>query len=156
MDWNMSRKGIETIISEIAEPVVIRHFFELVDVEFVKEGANWYLRVYIDKPGGITIEDCQVVSEELSKKIDARDPIKQSYFLEVSSPGLERPLKTEKDFKRNAGETVMVKLYESINGNKEFKGKLKGLEEEIITIIRDDSEVMKFERNKVAQVRKSL
>jgi len=152
----MSRKGIESIISEIAAPVVSRHLFELVDVEFVKEGVNWYLRVYIDKPGGITIEDCQIVSEELSKKIDALDPIKQSYFLEVSSPGLERPLKTEKDFKRNKGETVMVKLYEAIDGKKEFKGKLEGLADEIITIIKDNNEVMRFERDKVAHVRKSL
>ena len=92
----------------------------LVDVEFLKEGANWYLRVYIDKPGGIAIDDCQAVSEQLSDKLDEVDPIKQSYILEVSSPGLERPLKKDSDFERFKGEQVEVKLFQPIERKKDF------------------------------------
>jgi ribosome maturation factor RimP len=152
----MNKKGIESIAAEIAVPIVRKHSFELVDVEYVKECTNWYLRIYIDKPGGITIDDCQVVSEELSKKIDDRDPVKQSYFLEVSSPGLERPLKTERDFERYKGEKVLVKLYEPVAGEKEFKGKLEGLVEGKIVINKNGNEPMEFERHKVALVRKYL
>jgi ribosome maturation factor RimP len=96
----MVKKKIEDIAAEIALPIVEKYKFELVDVEYLKEGSNWYLRVFIDKEGGITIDDCQLVSEEISDELDKADPIKQSYFLEVSSPGIDRPLKKEKDFEK--------------------------------------------------------
>ncbi|MDF2523912.1 MAG: hypothetical protein K0R31_1553, partial [Clostridiales bacterium] len=100
----MAKRKIEETIAELALPIAEKNSFELVDVEFIKEGTNWYLRIYIDKPNGITLEDCQTVSEEISKKIDEIDPINQSYFLEVSSPGLDRPLKKEKDYEKYKGE----------------------------------------------------
>lgn len=117
----MTRKEIEEIVTEIANPVVNKHSFELVDVEFIKEGSSWYLRIYIDKPGGITIDDCQVVSEEISDILDKEDPIPHSYFLEVSSPGLDRPLKKESDFERFKGELVEVKVFKPIEGKKYLK-----------------------------------
>ena len=150
----MIRKKVEEIVTELAEPIVRRNNFELVDVEFVKEGANRYLRVYIDKPGGITIDDCQAVSEELSDKLDAADPIEQAYFLEVSSPGLDRPLKREKDFERYKGETVEVKLFQPVDGKKTFEGELLGLVDNIISIKETSNQIIKFDRDKVAIVKR--
>lgn len=151
----MAKKKIEEIIAEIARPITDNLSYELVDVEFLKEGANWYLRVYIDKDGGVTLDDCQLVSHQLSDKLDEIDPITQSYFLEVSSPGLDRPLKKEKDFEKFKGELVEVKLFEGINGRKLFEGKLKGLTDGNI-IIEDNGQELKFEQTKVAVVRRVI
>ena len=152
----MSRKKIEDIITEIALPITQENNYELVDVEFVKEGANWYLRIYIDKPGGITIDDCQIISEELSDKIDKADPIEQSYFLEVSSPGLERPLKKESDFEKFKGEQVEVKLFQPIEGKKVFEGELVGMVDGKIVINVGTTGNMEFEREKVSIVRRVI
>lgn len=152
----MSRKKIEDAVAEFALPIVEKHSFELVDVEFVKEGASWYLRVYIDKPSGVTIDDCQVVSEELSDKLDEVDPIKQSYFLEVSSPGLDRPLKKDRDFEKYKGEPVEVKLFQPVNGKKAFEGELVGLIDNRIVIKPNDTETLEFERDRVSLVRKII
>ena len=149
----MAKRQIEDIAAELVQPIVDRLSYELVDVEFLKEGANWYLRVYIDKPGGIAIEDCQIVSEELSDRLDETDPIKQSYILEVSSPGLERPLKKDVDFERFRGEPVEVKLFQPVNGKKIFEGDLLGLEGSFINI-KQGSEVLKFDRADVAVIRR--
>lgn len=149
----MTKRRIEDVAAELVQPIVDRLLFELVDVEFLKEGANWYLRIYIDKPDGIAIEDCQIVSEELSDRLDETDPIKQSYILEVSSPGLERPLKKDSDFERFKGEPVEVKLFKPVNGKKVFEGDLLGLEGSIINI-KQDSEVLKFDRSDVAVIRR--
>ena len=152
----MTRRKIEDQVTELVAPIVQRHDFELVDVEFLKEGANWYLRVYIDKPGGIFIDDCQVVSEELGDALDKTDPIKQSYFLEVSSPGLDRPLKKEKDFEKAAGEAVEIKLFEPLNGKKLFEGSLVGLINNKIVIKQPNGETLEFERDSVSMVRKAI
>jgi len=152
----MAKKKIEEIVKELALPIVEKNSFELVDVEFVKEGPNWYLRVYIDKDGGIGIDDCQIVSEELSDKLDEVDPIKQSYFLEVSSPGLDRPLKTERDFERNKGKKVELKLYKPIEGKKLFEGELIGLIDNKIVIKKNDIETLEFDREAVASVKKVI
>jgi len=149
----MARKRVEDIVTEIAQPVVEALSFELVDVEFVKEGANWCLRVFIDKPGGISIDDCQAVSEKLSDKLDEADPIKQSYMLEVSSPG-ERPLKNERDFERFKGEIVEVKLYMPLNGKKVFEGELIGLVNDKVEIKTDEGALMSFDRKDTALVRR--
>ncbi|MGE5613160.1 MAG: ribosome maturation factor RimP [Bacillota bacterium] len=151
----MSKKSVEGIVEELAQPIVDSLAFELVGVEFLKEGANWYLRVYIDKPGGITIDDCQAVSERLSVRLDEVDPIRQSYILEVSSPG-EMPLKKERDFERFRGETVEVKLYRPIDGKKTFEGRLEGLEGDIIKITADDGAEMSFDRKDTAIVRRII
>ena len=103
----MSKREIyEQKTEELIMPLIEQHQFELVDVEYVKEGGNWYLRAYIDKPGGITVDDCEAVSREFSDILDEKDYIEDSYIFEVSSPGLGRPLKKEKDFKRSLGEEV--------------------------------------------------
>ncbi|MDP4092535.1 MAG: ribosome maturation factor RimP [Bacillota bacterium] len=152
----MTKRRIEDIIAELAKPVTDKNKFELVDVEFVKEGANRYLRIYIDKPGGITIDDCQIVSEEISDLLDQTDPIEQAYFLEVSSPGLDRPLKKDSDFVRYKGETVELKLFQPIDGQKIFEGELIGLDENIISIKLTSSEIVGFDREKVAIVKRAV
>lgn len=149
----MAKKKIEDLITELAAPIVEKNTLELVDVEFIKEGTNWYLRVYIDKPGGVTIDDCQIVSEALSDKLDKVDPIEQSYFLEVSSPGLDRPLKKDKDFEKFKGEQVEVKVFQPVDGKKVFEGELLGLKDNLVSI-RQGSEVVEFDRDKVAAVRR--
>jgi ribosome maturation factor RimP len=152
----MAKRKIEDVVTEIALPVTEKNSFELVDVEFIKEGSNWYLRVYIDKPGGIVIEDCQTISEQLSEKLDVIDPIEQSYYLEVSSPGLERPLKKDKDFIKFKGELVEVKLFHPIDGKKVFEGELVGLIDNKIAIkVEKDLNIM-FERDKVSSVKRVL
>ena len=151
----MVKKKIEDIVAEFAGPIANNHSFELVDVEFIKEGTNWYLRIYIDKPGGITIDDCKIVSEEVSDILDKKDPIDQSYFLEVSSPGLDRPLKKDSDFEKFKGELVEVKVYKPIDGRKVFEGELIGLIDNKI-IIKIDDEKAEFEKDQVAVVRRVI
>jgi len=158
----MARRRVEDIVTELVLPIVEKNSYELVDVEFVKEGANWYLRVYIDKEGGITLDDCQIVSEELSVILDKTDPIEQRYFLEVSSPGIERPLKKDRDFERYKGHPVILKTFNAIDGKKVFEGELVGLIDNKIVIKTDsgnknsDNNIMEFDRDKVAMVRKTF
>jgi len=147
--------NIQQVITDLATPVVEELNYELVDVEFVKEGANWYLRIYIDKPGGISIDDCQAVSEKMSEILDEKDPIEQGYYLEVSSPGLERPLKTERDFIKYKGELVEVKVFQPIDGKKVFEGELVGLIEDMIVINKDGNNIG-FEKDKVAIVKRAF
>jgi ribosome maturation factor RimP len=112
-------------IEKLVSPIVEELKLELVDIEFLKEGRDWFLRVYIDNPeGNIDIDQCAQVSEKLSEELDRTDPISQNYFLEVSSPGAERPLKKEEDFERAVGQFVFIKTYEAIDGMKEFEGYL--------------------------------
>ncbi len=122
----MGSKVIETT-EELVQPILVEKDLELVDIEYVKEGKNWFLRVFIDKPGGVDITECGMVSEQLSEKLDETDPIKEAYFLEVSSPGVERPLKTKQDFDDSIGKNVYVTLYEPIDGEKAYEGILKEL-----------------------------
>lgn len=147
--------NIAQVIAELAKPIVEDLNYELVDVEFVKEGANWYLRIYIDKSGGIGIDDCQTVSERISNILDEKDPIEQSYYLEVSSPGLERPLKTERDFIKYKGELVEIKVFQPIDGKKLFEGELVGLIDGNI-VINQDGNSLEFEKNKVAIVKRAV
>lgn len=147
--------NIQQVIFELAIPIVEDLNYELVDVEFIKEGANWYLRVYIDKPGGISIDDCQAVSQKMSEMLDEKDPIEQFYYLEVSSPGLERPLKTERDFIKYKGELVEVKVFQPINGKKIFEGELIGLIEDMI-VINHEGKNIEFEKDKVSRVKRAI
>src|SRR5699024_8651518 len=110
---------------ELVQPILQDKNLELVDVEYVKEGPNWFLRVYIDKECVFNLTECSEVSEELSEQIDQKDPIKQEYFIDVSSPGVERPLKTKQDFENNVNKNIYVSLYAPIEGEKEFEGVLK-------------------------------
>ncbi len=152
----MVKKKAEEICRELVLPIIEAKKFELVDVEYVKEGGNYYLRVYMDKDGGITIDDCVTVSEELSIKLDENDPISESYSLEVSSRGVERPLKTENDFVRCKGEMVEVKLFEPIDGKRIFKGNLDSFNENEIVIKESNKEIMKFNKNKVVYIKRVL
>lgn len=130
----MSTSKIKTTVEEMVQPYLDEHGFELVDVEYVKEGSNWFLRVFVDKDGGIDIDDCGLISEYLSQKLDENDPIPTAYFLEVSSPGAERPLKKKEDVAKSVGKDVFVTVYEPINGLKEFEGKLESFDNEELVI----------------------
>ena len=147
------KKSIEATIEEIVQPIVDAKNFEIIDIEYVKEAGEYYLRVYLDKEGGISLSDCELVSRELSEILDVKDPIKDNYFLEVSSPGLDRPLKKDKDFERYKGRDVEIKLYKPMNGSKQFEGELVGLtEDNNIKVIIDDKEV-EFTKKEVALIR---
>ena len=146
------RENYEAKTEELLQPLVDAHGFELVDVEYVKEAGNWYLRAYIDKPGGIAVDDCEVISRALSDKLDEEDYIEDSYILEVSSPGLGRPLKKEKDFKRSIGREIEVRTFRAIDKQKEFTGILKEFDKDSFTIVMEDNE-MTFQRSETALVR---
>ncbi|GGK13472.1 ribosome maturation factor RimP [Caldalkalibacillus thermarum] len=137
-------------------PILEEKALELVDVEFKKEGRKWYLRVYIDKPGGVDIEDCSAVSEALSAKLDEVDPIDQAYFLEVSSPGAERPLKNEEDIRRAVGKFICVTTYEPVEGQKAFEGRLIQFDGENLTIeikVKHTTKTVDIPYAKVAKAR---
>ena len=150
----MSKREIyEQKTEELIMPLIEQHQFELVDVEYVKEGGTWYLRAYIDKPGGINVDDCEVVSRRLSDILDEKDYIEEAYILEVSSPGLGRPLKKEKDFKRSLGEEVDVRTYRMIEKQKEFTGLLKDYDDATVTIEMEDGTLKTFEKSDIALIR---
>lgn len=134
-------------------PVLKENQFELVDVEYVKEVGVWYLRAYIDKEGGIAVDDCELVSRKLGEWLDKEDFISDSYILEVSSPGLGRPLKKERDFARSIGKNVEVKLYKLLNKQKEYTGMLKSYDTDRVTIQLEDGSDMVFEKSDIALVR---
>lgn len=150
----MSKKeNYEQKTEEILLPITEEYGFELVDVEYVKEGSTWYLRAYIDKPGGIDINDCEKVSRRLSDLLDEKDYIEDAYILEVSSPGLGRPLKKEKDFKRSVGEEVEIRTYRMIDKQKEFTGVLTGYDADTVTIAMEDETEKTFDRSDIALIR---
>ena len=139
--------------TEAKVPIIAEKGLELVDLEFVKEGVNWYLRVYIDKDGGVNIDDCEAVSRALEVKLDEKDPIEQAYILEVSSPGIDRPLKKDADFVKYQGEIIDVKLYKAQDGSKQYQGRLLGLEDGVLSIEEENGNVVKFEQKDTASVR---
>ena len=146
------REEYEKKAEELVMPLVEENKFELVDVEYVKEGSNWYLRYYIDKEGGITVDDCEIISRALSDKLDEKDFIEDAYILEVSSPGLGRPLKKPKDFERSIGKEVEIKLYKAINRQKDFEGTLIGYDDDVVTS-SGDGDTIAFNRSDIALVR---
>ncbi len=150
------REEYEQKTEQLLEPVVDELGFELVDVEYVKEGGTWYLRAYIDKPGGITVDDCEAVSRRFSDILDEKDYIEDSYVFEVSSPGLGRPLKKEKDFARSIGEEVEIRTYRAVDRQKEFVGILKRYDDETVTIAYEDDSEQTFDRSEIALIRLAL
>ncbi|CAH2255192.1 Required for maturation of 30S ribosomal subunits [Enterococcus faecium] len=151
---------VETV-TEMVTPILDEQNFELVEVEFVKEGKSWFLRVFIDKEGGIDIEECAFVSEKLSEKLDAADPdpIPQAYFLEVSSPGAERPLKKESDYEKALGDYVHVSLYQSVDGEKQYEGFLQSFDAEQLTLkirIKTREKELTFDRKNIAKARLAI
>lgn len=149
------REEYEQRAQRLLTPIVESHGFELVDVEYVKEAGSWYLRGYIDKPGGITVDDCEVVSRAFSDKLDEEDFISDAYILEISSPGLDRPLKKEKDFARSLGELVEIRTYRPIEKKKEFCGVLTAYDENSVTIEEDGSSRV-FDRKEIALIRLAI
>lgn len=153
----MSKREIyEAKTEELVLPLVEANHFELVDVEYVKEAGTWYLRIYIDKEGGININDCELVSRAFSDILDKEDYIEDAYILEVSSPGLGRPLKKEKDFQRNLGEEVEVRTYKPINKQKEFIGLLDAWDKETVTLQLESGELFTIARGDIALIRQAL
>lgn len=118
----------------MVNPILDDLNLELVDIEYVKEGPNYFLRVFIDKDNGVDIDECAAVSEKLSEKLDEVDPIPENYFLEVSSPGAERPLKKDKDFQKAIGKNVHIKTYEPIDNEKTFEGILTSFDGNVVTV----------------------
>jgi ribosome maturation factor RimP len=151
----MNKKSIESIVQNMVLDIINDKEYELYDVEYVKEGPFKYLRIYIDKPGGITIDDCSEVSRALSKILDEKDLIKEQYFLEVSSPGVERPFKTDADFQNNLKKIVEVKLYKSLNGKKVIKGLLEQKDEETV-VINCDNEKITIELKEISKINRVI
>ena len=145
----MYENKTETLIT----PLIKANNFELVDVEYVKEGSTSYLRVYIDKEDGITVEDCTLLSREFNLILDAKDYIDDAYIFEVSSPGLMRPLKKDKDFQRNLGKQVEIKLFKSLDKQKEFEGELKSFDKDNIVVMMEDEKEITFKRIDIALIR---
>ena len=146
------KQEIELKTEKLLEPITTENGLETVDVEYVKEGADWYLRAYIDKPEGVNINDCELVSRALEEKLDAEDFIKDAYILEVSSPGLTRPLKKEKDYKRNLGKLVEIRTYKPFEKRKEFVGELKAYDNDTVTIEEDGKEEV-FNKKDISIIR---
>ena len=151
---------VETV-TELVTPILDERHFELVDAEFVKEGKSWYLRIYIDKPGGINIEECALVSDLLGEKLDDcdPDPIPQAYFLEVSSPGAEGPLKKERDYERALNSYIHVSLYQPLEGNKVYEGTMVDLKPDELTLEYMDKTRQKtivIPRKQIAQARLAI
>ena len=152
----MSKASVyETKTEELILPILERMNFELVDVEYVKEGSIYYLRAYIDKEGGITVNDCEAVAREMNELLDEKDFIPESYTFEVSSPGLGRPLKKEKDYVRNMGKEVEIRTYRAINRSKEFYGFLTAYDKDSVTIDAD-GETLCFQRTEIALIRQAV
>lgn len=150
----MSKKEMyEKRTEELITPILERFNFELVDVEYVKEGSNWYLRCYIDKEGGITSNDCADVSREMNEILDREDYVEGSYIFEVSSPGLGRPLKKEKDYVRSMGKELEIRTYRAIERQKEFYGILTAYDDNTVTIEQEDGNEITFEKADIALIR---
>ncbi|AUJ32253.1 MAG: ribosome maturation factor RimP [Liquorilactobacillus nagelii] len=148
-------------VTNLVSPILAEHHFELVDLEFVKEGKSWYLRVFIDKVGGINIEECALISDLLSEKLDAQDPdlIPQAYYLEVSSPGAERPLKNDRDLQRSLNKYVNVSLYQALNGQKVYEGDLVEITADnlVLAVIQKQRQLkLKIPRQQIAKIRLAI
>lgn len=153
----MSKASVyEAKTESLIMPILDRMNFELVDVEYVKEGGTWYLRAYIDKEGGITVSDCEDVAREMNVLLDEEDFIPDAYVFEVSSPGLGRPLKKEKDYIRNMGKELEIRTYKAINRCKEFYGLLRAYDKDTVTIETEDGETIIFNKSEIALIRQAI
>ena len=150
------KESYESRVEAYLLPLMEENNFELVDVEYVKEAGTWYLRAYIDKEGGIAVDDCEVISRKLSDWLDKEDFIDDSYILEVSSPGLGRPLKKEKDYVRSMGREVEVRLYKAIDRQNEFTGTLSAYDDKTVTLTMEDGSEAVFEKADIALIRLAL
>ena len=151
----MAKRDYESRTEELITPIAEAVGVSVYDVEYVKEGSDWYLRCYIDKPDGVTIQDCETVSRALSDRLDEEDYIADAYILEVSSPGLGRTLKKDKHLAKSIGQEVEIKTYKPIEKQKEFSGVLRAFDQDTVTIEMQTGE-MKFDRSDVALIRLAL
>ena len=151
----MAKRDYESRTEELLTPIAEAVGVSVYDVEYVKEGSDWYLRCYIDKPDGVTIQDCETVSRALSDRLDEEDYIADAYILEVSSPGLGRTLKKDKHLAKSIGQEVEIKTYKPIEKQKEFSGVLRAFDQDTVTIEMQTGE-MKFDRSEVALIRLAL
>ncbi|MBR5421286.1 MAG: ribosome maturation factor RimP [Lachnospiraceae bacterium] len=147
-----NRKNIEEKAETLLQPITDGMGISIYDVEYVKEGSDWYLRAYIDKDGGVNIQDCEAVSRAYSDVLDEADPIPDAYILEVSSPGLGRKLSKDRHFANSLGQEVELKLFEPLDGKKEFEGVLKSYDRDSLVLETEGREEI-FERAKLAVVR---
>ncbi len=150
------KENYEKRAESLILPIIEKNNYELVDVEFVREGSNWFLRAYIDKEGGFSVNDCEKVSREFSDLLDEEDFIEESYILEISSPGLGRQLKKDKDFERSLGDEVELKLYKAVDGQKEFSGTLESYDETTVTLGFEGGVTNSFERKNIALIRLAI
>ena len=150
------RETYETRTEELITPILDRMNFELVDVEYVKEGGTWYLRAYIDKEGGITVNDCEAVAREMNEILDREDFVEDSYVFEVSSPGLGRTLKKEKHLSKSIGMEVELKTFKPVNGSKDFEGVLKAFDNDTLTLTVEDDQDLVFQRKDIAVIKLAL
>ncbi|MGX7023390.1 ribosome maturation factor RimP [Vagococcus hydrophili] len=153
--------NVVDIVTDLVSPIVDELSFELVDIEYVKEGRNWFLRVFIDKEGGIDLNECAIISEKLGEKLDMinPDPIPQAYFLEVSSPGAERPLKKEEDYTNAIGEYINISFYQAVDGEKQYQGFLDSFDQDELTLtikVKTQRKTMTFERKNIAKARLAI
>ncbi len=142
--------GILAIAKNSAQEIAENLGYELVDVEYIKEGDYFFLRIFIHKDGGITLDDCQIFTQKISSELDEKDSSDQQYYLEVSSPGLDRPLKTDKDYNRNLGKEVELKLYKAFENRKKIEGILKSFNEETFEIESEDGKILNIPRETVS------
>lgn len=152
---------IVEIVSEIAEPIAQENNFEIVDIEYLKEGKNWFLRIYIDKVGGVDLNDCARFNQLVSEKIDTiePDPIPYAYYLEVSSPGAERPLKTKEDFERAVGRYINVTLYNPVEGQNVYEGNLKELTDDtavLLVKVKTREKEVEIQRDNISKARLAI
>ena len=147
------REDYESRTEELLAPIAEVSQVEIYDVEYVKEGSDYYLRAYIDKEGGITVNDCEAVAREMNEILDREDFVEDSYVFEVSSPGLGRPLKKEKDYVRSMGKEIEIRTYRAINREKEFYGILSAYDESTVTIETENGEKMTFEKPDISLIR---
>lgn len=152
----MKKSEIVDRVEKMVTAITDEKGYEMVDVEYVKEAGQFYLRVVVDKEGGISLNECEEVSRELSPKLDENDFIEENYYLEVSSPGIDRALKRDKEFVKYKGRDVEIKLYKAIDGVKQFEGELVGLDEENNIVVIINNEEMKFNRKDVAIIRLAI
>jgi len=138
----VAQQQIVELIEKMALPFAQQAGLELVDIAFVKEGSQWYLRIFIDKPGGVGLEDCRSFSQMIDKLLDEKDPIPQSYTLEVSSPGLDRPLKKPADYSRFAGRLANITTFAPHEGKKKFTGRIMGIREDSVVLDTDGLELL--------------
>ena len=146
------RRGIAGTVERLIQPI-FKDGYELFDIEYKKEGPNYYLRIYVDKEGGINIDDCEYISREVDKILEEEDPIADAYILQVSSPGIDRPLRNEDDYHKYTGEIVDIRLYKGYDNRKKFQGELLGLEDEIVTIREETGDIFKFKLDEISMTR---